>query len=182
MKKKKKKTNAQLIIDVLMDGKDLRSRNISDMITERQIKIQDVASMLSKISDENRCELGHFIIKVQDDRGIYVYNMVKEIRKLPREKVYDLTRKTGKNRYTLDKAMEEIPALRKYVRDETEEKEAEPKKKAAKMKGRPAKPAPGKVSDTKADIDTDKLASEIIQKLVDLVMNAKVNVSLDFDK
>ncbi len=182
MKKKKKKTNAQLIIDVLMAGKNLRSKDISDMITERRIKIQDVASMLSKLNDENRCELGHFIIRIQDGPG-YVYNMVKEIRSLPKNKVYDLTRKTGKNRYTLEKALEEIPGLRKYVKSKQKKKEAEPKKKAPKIQGRPAKSSiSDDVPDSKADIDTDKLASEIIQKLIDLATNARVNVSLDFDK
>lgn len=60
-KKKADKSNAQLIIGALLSGKSLRSREISEMVLEdsgKEIKVQDVASMLSKLSDSQKCDLG----------------------------------------------------------------------------------------------------------------------------
>ena len=145
MKKEKgKKSNAQLIIGTLLTGKTLRSRDISDMVlkkTGREIKVQDVASMLSRISDSKKCDLGFFIERKQVGNG-FVYHMVKEALKLSEEKAYGLTLKTGKERYSIDQAQKDFPGLAKYVKGGSKPK---PKLKS-KSKPKAAKPAPAKAA------------------------------------
>ena len=145
MKKEKgKKSNAQLIIGTLLTGKTLRSRDISDMVlkkTGREIKVQDVASMLSRISDSKKCDLGFFIERKQVGNG-FVYHMVKEALKLSEEKAYGLTLKTGKERYSIDQAQKDFPGLAKYAKGGAKPK---PKLKS-KSKPKAAKPAPAKAA------------------------------------
>lgn len=198
MKKKGKKSNTQLIIDALFKYKSLRSKDISEIISKkagRHIKIQDVASMLSRISDSKKCDLGNFIIREQEGNG-YVYNVAKEALALSERQAYDLTLKSGKNRYTLDQAVEDFPELRKYVKsDETKRKsEAKPKKsktkpaRAAKKtteKYQPAKekteeePVPETVVMSPGSEDIEKLANTLIQKIGGLNVNVKVSFSFD---
>jgi len=58
--------------------------------------------------------MGYFICKTKEGIG-FTYTMVKEILALPLEKAYGLTLKTGKERYSLEKAFQEYPELRKHV-------------------------------------------------------------------
>ncbi len=117
---KEKKSNVQLIIDALMTGASLRSKEISDRISEaagREIKVQDVASMLSRISNPDKCELGFFIRK-EPDGNSYIYSIPEEVREtLSEQDAYGLTLKTGKDRYSLDQAVEEHPELQRYVEE-----------------------------------------------------------------
>jgi len=118
---KAKKTNSELIIDTLRSGKALRSPDITSMVAEssgKDIKIQDVASILAKLSNSKKCDLGYLIKKQKTDRG-YVYSLVKEAFNLTPEQTYDLTRKTGKNRFTMEEAMRKYPGLKKYVKPTT---------------------------------------------------------------
>ena len=81
--KKTKKTNSELIIDTLLTGRSLRSPDITAMVSEasgKEIKIQDVASILAKLSNNEKCDLGYLISKKKTDRG-YVYSLVKEARR-----------------------------------------------------------------------------------------------------
>lgn len=149
---KTKKSNAQLIIGALLSGKTLKSRDISDMVLEdtgRLIKVQDVASMLSRISKVRNCELGHFIERKQVGNG-FVYNMVKEALKLSEDQAYDLTLKTGKGRYTLDDALKDFPGLSKYAKAPKSKAKSKAKpapKKATKPAAKKAtKPAPKKAA------------------------------------
>jgi len=134
-----------LIVDALLTGKPLKSRDISDMISKaagREIKIQDVASMLSRITDREKCELGHFIKREPEGNG-FVYHIVKEALELSEEKIYDLMLKIGKDRYTLAHALEEFPGLRQYIETNVVEPEVET---GQKRKGR-------KPNSEKADVN-----------------------------
>jgi hypothetical protein len=115
---KNKKTNSEMIIDSLRSGHPLRSPDITEKVSKaagKEIKIQDVASILAKLSNSDKCDLGYLITKKKTDRG-YVYSLVKEAFSLTPEQTYDLTRKTGKDRFTLEEAVKKIPALKKHVK------------------------------------------------------------------
>lgn len=118
--KKNKSERGLLIMEALKSGKKLTSREVAERISKplgKEIKIQDVTGVLSRISDSSRCELGHFIEKSKKD-NLFVYKMVKEARKLSAEKLYDLTLKTGE--YNLSQALKDIPSLRKYVKPDAQ--------------------------------------------------------------
>lgn len=59
--------------------------------------------------------LGIFHQEKKTDRG-YVYSLAKEALDLSPEQTYDLTRKTGKDRFTLHEAIKKIPGLKKHIR------------------------------------------------------------------
>ena len=80
------------------------------------MKIQDIASILAKLSNSDKCDLGFLIQKKKTHRG-YAYNLVPESFDLEPEELYDLTRKTGKNRFTLEQALQEHPGLKKHIKD-----------------------------------------------------------------
>ncbi|MBC2714079.1 MAG: hypothetical protein HF978_02110 [Desulfobacteraceae bacterium] len=115
---KRKKTNSEMIIDTLRSGNALRSPDITERVSlaaGKEIKIQDVASILAKLSNSEKCDLGYLINKKKTDRG-YVYSLVKEAFSLTPEQTYDLTRKTGKDRFTLEEAVKKLPSLKKHVK------------------------------------------------------------------
>jgi hypothetical protein len=116
--KRGKKTNSEYIIDTLRTGKTLRSPEITQMVSDaagKEVKIQDIASIIAKLSNSEKCDLGFFIKKKKTERG-YVYSLVKEALSLTPEQTYDLTRKTGKDRYTIHEAVKKYPGLKKHVR------------------------------------------------------------------
>ena len=107
-----------MIIDTLRSGHPLRSPDITEKVSEaagKEIKIQDVASILAKLSNSEKCDLGYLITKKKTDRG-YVYSLVKEAFSLSPEQTYDLTRKTGKDRFTLEEAVKKFPGLKKHIK------------------------------------------------------------------
>ena len=115
---KTKKTNSELIIDTLTGGDTLRSPDITARVSElagKEVKIQDVASILAKLSNSAKCDLGYLISKRKTERG-FVYSLVKEASDLAPEQIYDLTRKTGKDRFTIQDAIKKAPGLKKYVK------------------------------------------------------------------
>ena len=115
---KSKKTNSEMIIDALRVGQPLRSPDITEKVSEaagKEIKIQDVASILAKLSNSDKCDLGYLISKKKTDRG-YMYSLVKEAFSLTPEQTYDLTRKTGKDRFTLEEAVKKVPGLKKHIK------------------------------------------------------------------
>ncbi|MGM0453469.1 MAG: hypothetical protein ACQERN_09930 [Thermodesulfobacteriota bacterium] len=134
-----KKTNSEYIIDALRSGENLRSPDITERVSQlagKEMKIQDIASILAKLSNSEKCDLGFFIQKKKTHKG-YTYNLVPEAFDLHPEHLYDLTRKTGKNRYTLEQAIEQQPELKKHVKASRLKVQAQ--KAAASRRGR--KPA-----------------------------------------
>jgi len=209
MKKEGKegKSNGRLIIAALMTGKPLSSKDIADMIFKsdgRKIKVQDVSSLLSKISKEEKYDLGHFIKKMKGNKG-FTYQIVEEAMKLSEDKAYDLILKTAKNRYTLEHALNEFPDLRKYVKagkpkvssaKEVAKKSAKSKPTAKKAVILPPKiKVPVKAAEEKKPESSDffefpggeeflnKLAAGIIRKITELGgLNLKVKVSVKPDE
>lgn len=141
MTAKEKKSTVHLIIETLMSGNPLRSKEITDIISDlsgKPVKVQDVASMLSRITDADKCELGHFIHKERDGNR-FTYRVVDEFLNLSPQQAYGMTLKTGKDRYSLDQALKEFPTLGKYVVPGKSRKSASPK-------GRPAKARKGAIA------------------------------------
>src|SRR6056297_1868017 len=177
---KEKKTNSELIIDTLRTGKALRSPDITSLVAEssgKNIKIQDVASILAKLSNSKKCDLGYFIKKQKTERG-YVYSLVKEAFNLTPEQTYDLTRKTGKNRFTIEEALRKYPGLKKYVkstRTRTPAKQPEPR--AAK---RTTSGSSTHTREISGETLTD-LLGELVKDITDQGgLNINVNLTVNF--
>jgi hypothetical protein len=117
MTEKEKKSTVHLIIETLMSGDPLRSKEITDIISDtsgKTVKVQDVSSMLSRITDADKCELGYFIHKEREGNR-FTYRVVDEFLNLSPKQAYGMTLKTGKERYPLDQALKDFPVLGKYV-------------------------------------------------------------------
>jgi len=94
----------------------MKSRDISEMLREqygRDVSIGTVSNILSRISDPEKCELGHFIRKSKEGNAL-VYALVREAQPLSESRAYDLCLKRKKERYTLAQALNDYPGLRKY--------------------------------------------------------------------
>jgi len=198
MAAKEKKSTVHLIIETLMSGDPLRSREITDIISDsfgKPVKVQDVASMLSRITDADKCELGHFIHKKREGNR-YTYRVVDEFLNLSPKQAYGMTLKTGKERYPLDRALEEFPVLGKYVVSRPGKKGPTPKLRRAKSpketKGAAGKQSAGSDASVSLANLADSIGIEEIRSIGDLLekvkeiallkdFNINVNVTFKFD-
>ena len=171
-----KKTNSEYIIDTMLNGQPQRSPDITRMVSEasgKEIKIQDVASIIAKLSNSDKCDLGYFVKKKKTDRG-YEYSLVKEILSLAPEEIYDLTRKTGQGRFTLDEALKKAPTLKKYVR-------AGNTAPATRRPGRPPRSAGKTGSLVMADTNLAGLLSSLVRELsAKGGLNVNVHLTVQF--
>lgn len=171
-----KKTNSEYIIDTMLTGQPQRSPDITRMVSEasgKEIKIQDVASIIAKLSNSDKCDLGYFVKKKKTDRG-YEYSLVKEIFSLAPEEIYDLTRKTGQGRFTLNEALKKVPTLKKYV------KAGKPAP-AARRPGRPPRSAGKADSVLMADANLAVLLASLVRELsAQGGLNVNVNLTVQF--
>jgi stage III sporulation protein SpoIIIAA len=144
--KKENKTRSEYILDALLTGKTLLLSDITRMVSEasgKEIKIQDTSSLMARLSNSRQFHTGHFINKNKTPQG-YEYSLVPEILNLAPEELYSLTRKIGKDRFTLEMALEKIPELAQYVKKAS--KSAKP---AAKRKPAIKKPVKKKAASRK---------------------------------
>lgn len=110
-----KKTKKQMVIDELMAGEKLTTKDIAESlskITNENVTIQSVGTVLTQISDEKKCALGFFIDK-DIKANPYTYIMVPEALKLSGDQANNLTLKAGK--YSLEQALKDFPGLKKYT-------------------------------------------------------------------
>lgn len=114
------KTISEYIVDVLREGEFLRTPDIAEKVARasgRDVKIQDIASILTKITSYHISDVACLIEKKKTHRG-YAYRLVDAALNLNPRQIYDLTRKTRKNRrprFTLEQALELYPELKKHV-------------------------------------------------------------------
>jgi len=146
--KKENKTRSEYILDVLLTGKTLLLSDITRMVSDasgKEIKIQDTSSLMARLSNSRQFHTGHFINKNKTPQG-YEYSLVPEILKLAPEQLYGLTRKIGKDRFTLEMALEKIPELAQYVKKPSKSAKPAAKRKPAIVKAKAAasKAAKGK--------------------------------------
>lgn len=134
-----KKSNVQMIINAMMRHGPVKSKEIAEIVTEmagREVKVQDVASMLSRISNEGKCDLGYFIKKDKDGAS-YQYSFVEELQPLGEETAYGLTLRTGRHQVSLDDLLEKTPELKPYVENPRHRPRRSRKKGARTRLGRP---------------------------------------------
>lgn len=139
----KNKTRSELILDALLTGKTLLLTDITRMVSDasgKEIKIQEISSLMARLSNRWQFQTGHFVKKNKTPQG-YEYSLVPEILNLSPENIYGLTRKIGKDRFTLEMALEKIPELGQYVKKPVKKPA---KKKVVARKSRAAKGKPGR--------------------------------------
>lgn len=115
------KTKGELIIEALKAGRDLSLSEIVDYLSEttgRQIKNTEVSPVLSKLSRPDKSEIGFFIQRRKKPKSPYRYKLVDEALDMTTHELIDLSHKTGKNRFTLENAVEKYPGIKKYVKSE----------------------------------------------------------------
>ena len=198
MAAKQKKSTVHLIIETLMSGDPLRSKEITDIVSGtagKPVKVQDVASMLSRITDADKCELGHFIHKKREGNR-FTYRVVDEFLNLSPRQAYGMTLKTGKERYPLDQALKDFPVLGKYVVSRAGKRGPSPKIRRAKSRKATKYVAGRKSTGSDATMSLADLAGsigieeiravgELIEKVKEIALlkdfNINVNVTLKFD-
>lgn len=198
MAAKEKKSTVHLIIETLMTGDPLRSKEITDIISDtsgKTVKVQDVASMLSRITDADKCELGYFIHKEREGNR-FTYRVVDEFLNLSPKQAYGMTLKTGKERYPLDQALKDFPVLGKYVVPSAGKKGLSPKLRRVKsrkdLKGAAGRKSAGSEStlslpDLSGGLGVEEIRAigELIEKVKEIVLlkdfNINVNVTFKLD-
>lgn len=111
-------TTTQWVIQILHENKGLKSREIAIMISHRtgvEVSPSQVSSTLSRLSDPDKCNLGHFIHRTREGNAM-IYRLVEEAKEMPLEMFWGLAIKTGENAVDLDTVMEKFPHLQKYLR------------------------------------------------------------------
>ncbi len=112
-----RKANSEYIIDALLSGENLSSRDITERVSAlsgKEMKIQDIASILAKLSNSNNCDLGYLIKRKKTNKS-YTYNLLPELRELAPERLYDLSRKKRKGCYTLEQAIADYPKIKRHI-------------------------------------------------------------------
>lgn len=172
----KKKTINELIIDALATGKSLRLAHITEMVnkkSDRKIKEQDISSLVSKISNSDKCELGYLIKKEKTNKG-YAYTLVKPALNLEPQQLYDLSHKAGKDRFSLDEAVKKYPSLKRYVNSS---KSQGPTKSTAKQETKES-PAPEPASQSTSDQELQNVLANFLKELIGQG-GLKINVNLN---
>ncbi|MFO7885335.1 MAG: hypothetical protein R6U68_10970 [Desulfobacteraceae bacterium] len=109
--------NSQLIVRVLLSGRALTSNDISKKIAESEgktIRPQDTSSILSKISNPEKSNLGFFIDRTMGKNAFY-YKLKKDALVLSEEQAYGLTLKKGPNCFSIEELKQQFPDLAKYI-------------------------------------------------------------------
>jgi hypothetical protein len=173
-----KKTISEYIIEALRSGQSLRAREISQMasgLAGKEIKIQDVASIIAKLSNPDKNNLGYFIKRKKTNRG-YEYTLVKEMLELSAKQTYGLTRKTGKDSFSVHEAVKSFPGLKKYVSPSSLKYQAKKAK-----RGRPKK----SISEQPiGEMSVAEFFSRVVQEISDhggLSVNVQLSVQYNFD-
>ena len=195
MKNKNRLENA---LDPLLTGKALLLSEIAKMVSDstgEEIKIQYITRLMAKLRSTWTFEIGYFIKKNKTSQG-YIFQLVPEILNLAPEEIYGLIRKTGKDRFTLEMALEKIPELRQYVKKTIRRKAdiQEPAKKKSRSKVKtPVRKLMVKAEKTAPEAETKLPEPEIqsatvedvvsiflneIEKIGDLKVNVNLNVRL----
>jgi len=113
------KTKGEVIIEALKSGDDLSLSEIVDYVSQstgQQVRNTDVSPVLSKLSRPDKSDIGFFIQRRKKPKHPYRYKFVPEALEMTTDELIDLFRKIGKNRFTLENAVEKYPGIKKYVK------------------------------------------------------------------
>lgn len=108
---------ARHVLAQLKSGTSLSAKQIARALSTPsvgEIAPRNVSAVLSRISDPHRCALGWFIDKSRSGNA-WTYALVEAARTIPENKLYGLSVRVGKDRYSLKQALSEYPCLRKHV-------------------------------------------------------------------
>ncbi|AQV00858.2 hypothetical protein [Desulfococcus multivorans] len=113
-------STTRMVVAALMTGVALKARDVAASIsrsTGRDVTPAGISGILSRISDPSRSDLGNFIQKHKAGNA-WVYTLSPAAKPLSEAQAYDLTQKTGADRYTLAQALRDYPALRRKIAGE----------------------------------------------------------------
>ena len=105
------------VIKEIAKGEPVTSKDILKALKEKSgkdINSRYINNILARISNFEKNDLGYFIKRTKQG-SVYVYKAAEELLAMPFEKIYGLTLKTGNEKYSLEKALKEFPALKKYT-------------------------------------------------------------------
>jgi two-component system CheB/CheR fusion protein len=117
------KNTPQQVIEILRRGESLTPGEIAEEIAENTRKPRNpsrISDILRKFSNPEACDLGRFIHREKAGRT-HRYHMVEAARSMPADKIYGLSIYRGKGKYSLQTAMDDYPALRRWVEAEPAE-------------------------------------------------------------
>lgn len=182
-----RKSKAQIIISTLLSGKQMNSREILEEIptvSDRKFLIQDIANILSRLTNPERCDLAFFIQKKKKGNA-FVYKLVDEILDFSEDKVYGLTLKKGENAYPLEKVIEEKPELKKYVKKvssgKSSSKKTQKQKTGAGKKDSGAAEAFG-FEEEVGSIDVTDILKDIIRMVsAETPIDINLNINIRFE-
>lgn len=159
-------SKSRLIVNALMSGERMSLKEIAEKLSEtsgEEVKITDISTFLSKMSDFRKCDLGYFIEKKKEENR-FVYKLVDEALVLSEEQVYGLFLKKGKDKYSVDSLLRDYPVLKKYVRENKPKAVRQPRKEKVKK-------VTAEVHIGKKPVDGKKIEEIVvgmIQKIADL--------------
>ncbi len=113
-----KKSKKEIIIEALQSGNPFSLSELTAYLSEaygEDVKSANVSPVLTTLGDKKKSEIGYFIQKRKKPKRPNEYKLVGEACEMPIEELMDLSRNIGKNRFTLQDAVEKYPALQKYV-------------------------------------------------------------------
>jgi len=113
-----KKPKKEIIIEALQSGNPFSLSELTAYLSDaygEDVKSANVSPVLSALADKKKSEIGYFIQKRKKPKRPNQYKLVDEACEMLIEELLDLSRKNGKNRFTLLDAVEKYPGLQKYV-------------------------------------------------------------------
>lgn len=158
---------SRTVISILLSGEELSLKEIAEKVSEiskEKIKIQAVSNLLTRLNDKEKCDLGHFIRK-NKIRGMFAYKMIHEALALSEEQAYGLYLKTGNEKYTLREAVEEYPALNRFVNPD-DLKNSVPKVEKKTLEPEPVEPEPAepkRVKSTESPMPENSASDQIFE-------------------
>jgi len=131
------------------------------------VKSANVSPVLTTLSDKKKSEIGYFIQKRKKPKRPYEYKLVDEACEMSIEELIDLSRKNGKNRFTLKDAVEKYSPLLQYVDKFSSSDDAE------------TAPVEGEVqSDPQVDLEQElqRLLGDIIKSGITIDVNVNIRI------
>ncbi|MEA2060603.1 MAG: hypothetical protein U9P10_08910 [Thermodesulfobacteriota bacterium] len=189
--------NSQLIVRVLLSGRALTSNDVSKEIAESEgktIRAQDTSSILSKISNPEKSNLGFFIDRTMGENAFY-YKLKKDALVLSEKQAYGLTLKKGPNCFSVEELKQQFPDLAKHIQPGKKIERPRKRKIVGSKTNQEKVPQPEKeevASDPKeVASDNSQISSEemdtshmLLQKILTTISKAQdinINLTVKFD-
>ncbi len=162
-----KKSKKDIIIEALQSGDSFSLSELTAHLSEaygEDVKSRNVSPVLSALGDKKKTEIGYFIQKRKKPKQPNKYKLVDEACEMPIEELIDLSRKNGKDRFTLQDAVEKYPELQKYVDKFSSSKDA------AVVNEKMVQPEP--------PVDQEQELCRLVRELIKAGIQIDVNVNI----